>query len=49
VVERPHPLGVGRGLRRALIQETEHRVLAHPWELFLSSRFASAGLRWSWG
>jgi hypothetical protein len=49
VVERPHPLGIGRGLRRALIQKPEYRVLAHPREFFLSSRFASAGLRWSRG
>ena len=34
VVERPHPLGIDRGLRRALIQEPEHRVLAHPREFF---------------
>ena len=49
VVERPHPLGIGRGLRRALIQKPEYRVLAHPREFFLSSSFASAGLRWSRG
>jgi hypothetical protein len=34
VVKRPHPLGIGSCLRRTLIQEPEHRMLAHPREFF---------------
>lgn len=33
-VERPHLLGIRRSLRRALIQEPEHRVLAHSRQFF---------------
>jgi hypothetical protein len=41
----PHTLGIGCRLRRTLINEPKHRVLAHLRELFLSSCSASAGRR----
>lgn len=44
-VERPRPLGIGRGLGRALIEEPEHGMLAHPRKFFLRCASASTGLR----